>query len=26
VKMPKPPSHDGYVEPATSKPNIPTPF
>ena len=26
VKMPKPPSHDGYVEPDSSKPNIPTPF
>jgi polyphosphate kinase 2 len=25
-KMPKPPSHRGYVEPETSKPNIPTPF
>jgi polyphosphate kinase 2 len=25
-KMPKPPSHDGYVEPESSKPNIPTPF
>ncbi len=25
-KMPKPPSHDGYVEPDSSKPNIPTPF
>ena len=24
--MPKPPSHGGYVEPDTSKPNIPTPF
>jgi polyphosphate kinase 2 len=26
VKMPGPPSHDAYVEPETSKPNIPTPF
>ena len=26
VKMPKPPSHDGYVEPESSRPNIPTPF
>ncbi len=26
VKMPKPPSHHGYVEPDSSKPNIPTPF
>ncbi len=26
VKMPKPPRHGGYVEPETSKPNIPTPF
>jgi len=26
TKMPKPPSHDGYVEPASSKTNIPTPF
>ncbi len=26
VKMPKPPSHDGYVDPDSSKPNIPTPF
>ena len=26
VRMPKPPSHDGYVEPDSSKPNIPTPF
>ncbi len=26
TKMPKPPRHDGYVEPASSKPNIPTPF
>ena len=26
VKMPKPPSHGGYVEPDSSKPNIPTPF
>ena len=26
TKMPKPPSHDGYVEPAFSKTNIPTPF
>ncbi len=26
VKMPRPPSHDGYVEPDTSQPNIPTPF
>jgi polyphosphate kinase 2 len=26
VKMPKPPSHDGYVEPDSSRPNIPTPF
>ncbi len=26
AKMPKPPSHDGYVEPDTSRPNIPTPF
>jgi polyphosphate kinase 2 len=25
-KMPKPPSDDGYAEPETSKPNIPTPF
>jgi len=25
-KMPKPPSDDGYLEPETSKPNIPTPF
>jgi len=25
-KMPSPPSDDGYVEPGTSKPNIPTPF
>ena len=25
-KMPKPPSDHGYVEPETSKPNIPTPF
>jgi polyphosphate kinase len=25
-KMPKPPSHHGYVEPDPSKPNIPTPF
>ena len=24
--MPKPPSDHGYVEPDTSKPNIPTPF
>jgi polyphosphate kinase 2 len=26
VKMPKPPGHGGYVEPDSSKPNIPTPF
>jgi len=26
VKMPAPPSHGGYVEPDSSKPNIPTPF
>jgi polyphosphate kinase 2 len=26
AKMPKPPRHDGYVEPDSSKPNIPTPF
>ena len=26
AKMPKPPHHDGYVEPASSGPNIPTPF
>ena len=26
TKMPKPPSHGGYVEPDSSKPNIPTPF
>ena len=26
AKMPKPPSHGGYVEPDSSKPNIPTPF
>ena len=26
VKMPKPPSPDGYVEPESSHPNIPTPF
>ena len=26
VKMPEPPSHHGYVEPESSKPNIPTPF
>jgi len=26
VKMPKPPSAGGYVEPETSSPNIPTPF
>jgi polyphosphate kinase 2 len=26
TKMPKPPSHGGYVEPEYSKPNIPTPF
>ena len=26
VKMPKPPSHDGYVDPDSSQPNIPTPF
>jgi polyphosphate kinase 2 len=26
VKMPKPPSHHGYLEPDSSKPNIPTPF
>ena len=26
VKMPKPPSPDGYVEPESSLPNIPTPF
>jgi len=26
VKMPKPPSHHGYIEPDSSKPNIPTPF
>ena len=26
VKMPKPPSHGGYVEPESSRPNIPTPF
>ena len=26
VKMPKPPSHDGYVEPESSQANIPTPF
>jgi polyphosphate kinase 2 len=26
VKMPKPPSHSGYVEPESSRPNIPTPF
>jgi len=26
VKMPPPPSHGGYVEPESSKPNIPTPF
>ena len=26
VKMPKPPSRDGYTEPDTSRPNIPTPF
>ena len=25
-KMPDPPSHHGYVEPDSSKPNIPTPF
>ena len=26
VKMPKPPSPSGYVEPESSRPNIPTPF
>jgi hypothetical protein len=26
VKMPKPPSHRGYVEPESSRPNIPIPF
>jgi polyphosphate kinase len=26
VKMTKPPSHDGYIEPESSRPNIPTPF
>jgi len=26
AKMPKPPSPDGYVEPESSQPNIPTPF
>ena len=26
VKMPKRPSHGGYVEPESSRPNIPTPF
>jgi polyphosphate kinase len=26
VKMPKPPSPQGYVEPESSRPNIPTPF
>ena len=26
VKMPKPPSHHGYVEPESSRPNIPTIF
>ena len=26
IKMPKPPSRDGYVEPESSQPNIPTPF
>jgi polyphosphate kinase len=26
VTMPRPPSHGGYVEPASSEPNIPTPF
>ena len=26
VKMPKPPSPNGYVEPESSQPNIPTPF
>ena len=26
VKMPKPPSHRGYVEAESSRPNIPTPF
>jgi len=26
VKMPKPPSHHAYIEPDSSKPNIPTPF
>ena len=26
VKMPKPPSRDGYVEPESSRPNIPTTF
>jgi polyphosphate kinase 2 (PPK2 family) len=26
VKMPEPPSPGGYVEPDSSKPNIPTPF
>ena len=26
VKMPKRPSHRGYVEPESSRPNIPTPF
>jgi len=26
VKMPPPPSHGGYVEPESSKPNIPMPF
>jgi polyphosphate kinase 2 (PPK2 family) len=26
VKMPEPPSHHGYEEPDSSKPNIPTPF
>ena len=26
VKMPKPPSHGGYVEPESSQSNIPTPF
>jgi polyphosphate kinase 2 len=26
AKMPKPPARDGYVEPESSRPNIPTPF
>ena len=26
VTMPKPPSHGGYSEPESSRPNIPTPF